>query len=74
MEKKGFFNGVYIASSLKKISRTFTDINDVQPTGANRVGPVLSSAYTAANNDFQAVLPYLIGLYEAGKLICEELG
>lgn len=51
----------------------YLEVNDVHPTASNRLGAVMSSSYSASSKDHTQIIPYLLGIYEAYKLLSLEI-
>ncbi|UHK03262.1 MAG: RNA-dependent RNA polymerase [Hangzhou scotinophara lurida lispivirus 1] len=59
--KEILVNGCYLSSSLKRISRAYSDVNEVYPTLSTRISSIFSSCHSTSAKSFDQVIPYTIG-------------
>ncbi|AJG39111.1 RNA-dependent RNA polymerase [Lishi Spider Virus 2] len=58
--KEILINGCYLTSSLKRISRSYSEVNEVHPTLSTRISSIFSSCHSASSKSFDQVVPYVI--------------
>lgn len=58
--KEILVDGCYMTGALKRISRSYSEVNEVHPTLSTRISSLFSSGHSAASKSFDPVIPYLI--------------
>lgn len=71
--KEILFEGSFLTSSLKRISRMFPDVNDTFPTYDVRIAGVYSSAHSTSLKGFEPVVPYYFAIKETLEIISSEI-
>ncbi|QWC36466.1 RNA-dependent RNA polymerase [Bemisia tabaci arlivirus 2] len=66
------YKGNYLSGSLKKMSKTYSDVNDIYPTLRNRMAAISTSAQAAAMKGFDTVAPYMVSMLESLNTIGRE--
>lgn len=71
--KEILINGAFTTSYLKRISRAYSDINEVYPTLSTRISSIYSSCHSAAGKFIDPVVPYIIASTLTLDLLDQEI-
>ncbi|CAH0396063.1 unnamed protein product [Bemisia tabaci] len=66
------YNGSYSSGSLKKMSKTYSNVNDIYPTLRNRLAAISTSARAATMKGFDAIAPYMVSMFESLNTLGRE--
>ncbi|CAH0382888.1 unnamed protein product [Bemisia tabaci] len=66
------YNGSYLSGSLKKMSKTYSDVNDIYPTVRDRLAAISTSAQAATMKGFDAICPYMVSMLESLNTLGRE--
>lgn len=58
--KEILINGCYVSGSLKRISRSYAEVNEVYPTLSTRISSIFSSGHSAASKSYEPLIPYIM--------------
>lgn len=58
--KEILVDGCYMSSACKRISRAYSEVNEVQPTLSTRLSSIFSSCHSASSKFFDCLIPYSI--------------
>lgn len=70
--KDMLYQGAYLPQTLKKISRTFPDVNEIYPTLYSKISTLQTCGLSAAQKGFSLVSPYVVCQLESIMTILRD--
>ncbi|URA30374.1 RNA-dependent RNA polymerase [Erthesina fullo arlivirus 1] len=58
--KEILINGCFVSGSLKRISRAYSEVNEVYPTLSTRISSIFSSGHSTASKSYEPLISYII--------------
>ncbi|UHK03163.1 MAG: RNA-dependent RNA polymerase [Hangzhou cletus punctiger lispivirus 1] len=71
--KEILVDGCYTTAILKRISRSYSDVNEIYPTLSTRISSIFSTCHSVSGKSFDSIVPYVIALTLSSFMIDKEI-